>query len=520
MSGAGITLAGLGLPAADLAAAGLAPDAPVAGLTADSRQVKPGWVFFALKGVMDGAEFAPFALRQQALAVVCSAPGAETVRRLWDRPAPPAEALPLVVVPEPRLALARAAAAFFDAQPAVMAAVTGTNGKTSVASFLRQVWEGLGRRAAAFGTVGVEGAVERAGGLTTPDPMALHALLAELAGAGVTHAAMEASSHGLAQFRADGVRLTAAGLTNITRDHMDYHRDHADYVAAKLALFGRVLPEGGTAALNADDPVFAQAAALARSRGQRVIAVGRGEHADLRLTGAAYHETGQDLDFTWRGRSRRASIHAVGGFQGENALMAAALAIGCGEDADAVFATLPSLRAVKGRMEHVATRANGARIYVDYSHTAASLETAIAALRLHTPGRLIVAFGAGGDRDPGKRPLMGEAARAADIAIVTDDNPRSEPPEAIRAAIIAGMAGADSAPDSAPVEIGDRGEAILAGVDMLGSSDRLLIAGKGHETGQTVAGITHPFDDAEQARAAVAALDGLAESDGQEGTAP
>ncbi|MEC9432324.1 MAG: UDP-N-acetylmuramoyl-L-alanyl-D-glutamate--2,6-diaminopimelate ligase [Pseudomonadota bacterium] len=512
MSGAGVTLAGLGLDAASLAAAGLSPDAPVAGLTADSRQVKPGFVFFALRGALDGAEFAPFALRQQALAVVCSQEGAQTVRRLWDRPSPAPDALPLAVVPEPRLALARAAAAFFGAQPAVMAAVTGTNGKTSVASFLRQIWEALGHRAAAFGTVGVEGAVERAGGLTTPDPVPLHALLAELAAAGVTHAAMEASSHGLAQYRADGVRLTAAGLTNITRDHMDYHKDHADYVAAKLALFGRVLPEGGCAALNADDPVFAEAAALARARGQRVIAVGRGEAADLRLTGAAYHETGQDLEFAWQGRPFRASLHAVGGFQGENALLAAALAIGCGEDPAAVFATLSALRAVKGRMEHVATRANGARIYVDYSHTAASLETALAALRLHTPGRLVVAFGAGGDRDPGKRPLMGAAALAADLAIVTDDNPRSEDPAAIRAAVMAGMAGADPA----PIEIGDRGEAILAGVDMLGSSDRLLIAGKGHETGQTVAGITHPFDDAEQARAAVAAVDGLAEN-GNEG---
>ncbi|MGM0583061.1 MAG: UDP-N-acetylmuramoyl-L-alanyl-D-glutamate--2,6-diaminopimelate ligase [Pseudomonadota bacterium] len=484
------TLAALGLAPPP----GLSPDADVRGLSADSRRVGPGDLFFALKGAVDGARFARDALRQGALAVVCSPEGAETIRAAGQGDAW------LIVVEAPRRALALAAAAWHGAQPEVMAAVTGTNGKTSVASFLRQIWAALGRRAVNIGTTGVEGAVGKPGVLTTPDPLALHALLADLAGQGVTHAAMEASSHGLAQHRPDCVRLRAAGLTNITRDHMDYHATHADYVAAKLSLFARVLPQGGTAALNADDPVFAEAAALARARGQRVIAVGRAEGADLRLLSADYHETGQTLRFAWEGAERTAELPLVGGFQGENALLAAALAIGCGEDAQAVFGALPRLTGVRGRMEHVASRENGARIYVDYAHTPDSLSAAIAALRLHTPGRLAVVFGAGGDRDPGKRPLMGRAATAADLAVVTDDNPRSEDPAAIRAAVLEGCPGA--------TEIGDREEAIHAAVARLEAGDRLLIAGKGHETGQIVGDRRLPFDDAEQARAAVAELEG------------
>ena len=497
-----VSFEALGLPAV----VGVSPHATVTGLASDSRQAGPGVVFFALKGRLDGADFAPYALRMGALAVVCSAQGAARIRTLWaEEGREGAETLPLAVVEAPRLALARAAAALFAAQPEVVAAVTGTNGKTSVASFLRQIWTHLGRRAVNIGTTGIEGAVERPGGLTTPDPLSLHATLAELAAEGVSHAAMEASSHGLAQYRADGVRMAAAGLTNITRDHMDYHRDHRDYVEAKLGLFARVLPRGGAAAINADDPVYEEAAGIAQARGQRLISVGKAESARLRLIEAEYHETGQSLHFSYEGQDHRAELPLVGAFQGENALLAAALAIGCGEDAQAVFAALPHLTGVRGRMEHVATRANGARVYVDYSHTAASLETAIAALRLHTPGNLVVVFGAGGDRDAGKRPLMGRAALAADIAVVTDDNPRSEDPAAIRAAILAGCEGADPA----PIEIGDRAEAILSAVDMLGPGDRLLIAGKGHETGQIVGDEVLPFDDAAQARAAVDMLDAL-----------
>ena len=493
------TLADLGF-GAEACRGAAAPDLRVSALEVDSRRAGPGVLFFALKGVkFDGAEFAPYALRQGCAAVVTSPEGAKVLAGLWDRE-PAFDALPLVVVPEPRLALARAAAAFFGAQPAVMAAATGTNGKTSVATFLRQIWAALGRSAVNFGTTGVEGAVEAALSHTTPAPITLHKLLADLSAQDVTHAAMEASSHGLAQFRLDGVRLSAAALTNITRDHMDYHPTHEDYVEAKLGLFRRVLPAGGTAVLNADDPVFAEAEAAATAHGQRVNSVGESVGATLQILSARFHDAGQSVRFSWAGREHEAELALVGGFQAHNALMAAGLAIGCGEDPDAVFAALPGLAGVRGRMQLAAVRANGGRAYVDYSHTPDGLRAALAALRLHTRGRLIVVFGAGGDRDPGKRPLMGAAARAADAAIVTDDNPRSENPADIRAAIRAAIPEAE--------EIGDRAEAILSGLDMLGPEDRLLIAGKGHETGQIVGDQVLPFDDIAQAEAAAAALDG------------
>lgn len=496
-----LSLSGLGFAPAQLRG-GARAGTPIRALAVDSRTAAEGTLFFALKGVKaDGAEFAPYALRQGASAVVLSPEGAETLRGLWDRE-PAFEDLPLVVVDEPRLALARAAAAFFGAQPAVMTAVTGTNGKTSVASFLRQIWAALGRCAVNFGTAGVEGAVEAAMTHTTPEPIALHRLLADLAAQGVTHAAMEASSHGLAQYRLDGVRLAAAGLTNITRDHMDYHPTHEDYVAAKLGLLRRVAPAGAAAALNVDDPTWEEARAAAEARGLRVIGYGTGAAAALRLVCADYHGEGQGIRFLWQGREYGAELALVGGFQAMNALCAAAMAIGAGEEAEAVFAALPRLKGVRGRMQLAAVRANGARAYVDYAHTPDALSTAIAALRLHTPGRLVVAFGAGGDRDSGKRPLMGAASCAADVAIVTDDNPRSEDPAAIRAAILAENPEAQ--------EIGDRAEAILAAMDMLGPEDRLLIAGKGHESGQIVGDQVLPFDDVEQARAAALALDGEA----------
>lgn len=473
------------------------PAAPLSGLSVDSRQTRPGHLFAALKGVKaDGADFAQYAVRMGAAAVLCSLDGALRAReQIGGLP------VPFIVDPAPRRRLAQVAARFFGAQPEVMVAVTGTNGKTSVASFTRQIWTALGLGAVNFGTTGVEGAVARPLGATTPEPIELHGLLAQLAAQGVTHAAMEASSHGLAQARLDGVRLAAGGFTNLTRDHMDYHADAADYAAAKLGLFARVAPQGAAAVANADDPLFAVIADIARARGLRLIGVGRAAEAALRLRGAAYHAEGQTLRFAWDGAEHEAALPLIGGFQGANALIAAGLAIGAGAAPGAVFAALPALRGVRGRMEHVATRANGARVYVDYAHTPDALTTALAALRLHTAGRLAVVFGAGGDRDAGKRPLMGAAAAAgADLVIVTDDNPRSENPAAIRAAIRA------AAPEAE--DCGDRAEAILRGVDALGPQDRLLIAGKGHETGQVVAGEVLPFDDAEMARAAVAALDG------------
>ncbi|QIE57648.1 UDP-N-acetylmuramoyl-L-alanyl-D-glutamate--2,6-diaminopimelate ligase [Pikeienuella piscinae] len=490
------TLASLGLAGLDRKGPAPRPDMVISGLCADSRETRPGFLFAALKGALDGAEFAQYAVRMGASAVLTSAEGAERARAdIGDWP------VPFLIDENPRRRLALAAAAFYGAQPETLLAVTGTNGKTSVASFARQIFAALGRRAASFGTVGVEGAVTKPLAMTTPEPITLHRLLAELADAGVTHAVMEASSHGLAQHRLDGARLSGGAFTNLSRDHLDYHADFESYLAAKLRLFSELLPEGAPAVLNADDSTYHQAARAAKR--QEIIPFGRDREAarGLRLIEARFDAAGQELDLEWRGAPRRVRLGLIGGFQGLNAMAAAALVIGAGEAPDRVFEAMNRLTGVRGRMEHVATRANGAAIYVDYSHTPGGLSTALAALRLHTPGRLIVVFGAGGDRDRGKRPEMGRAAcEGSDAVIVTDDNPRGEDPASIRASIRAACPNA--------IEIGDRAEAILTGVDALSPDDRLLIAGKGHETGQTVAGVTHPFDDAEQARASVAALDG------------
>jgi UDP-N-acetylmuramoyl-L-alanyl-D-glutamate--2,6-diaminopimelate ligase len=341
---------------------------------------------------------------------------------------------------------------------------------------------------------------------TTPEPITLHRVLAEAAAAGVTHAAMEASSHGLAQRRLDGVQLQAAGFTNLTQDHLDYHPDFADYFNAKAGLFARVLPMDGTAVINVDDSYGMQMAGIARQRGQQVITVGRREGADIHLASQRFDATGQTVLVRFRGKSYSADLALLGGFQAENVLLAAGLVIACGADPEAVFETLPHLKTVRGRMQLAATRQNGAAVFVDYAHTPDAVATALKAMRPHVMGRLVAIIGAGGDRDTTKRPLMGAAAAAhADEVIVTDDNPRSEDPALIRAAVMAGI------PADARVhlrEVGDRAEAILRGVDALGPGDALLIAGKGHETGQTVGDMVLPFDDVEQASVAVAALDG------------
>ena len=493
------SLAGLGLTA--LPVAGRAdPATPVTGIALDSRAVEPGFVFVAVPGThRDGAAFAQYAIRQGAVGVVATETGLGTIRDTV-----PDLAVPVFLSDEPRAELARLAALWHGAQPATLAAVTGTNGKTSVAQFLMQIWRAAGHPAAALGTLGVTGAgFEAPLAHTTPDPLTLHAALARLAERGCTHAAMEASSHGLAQHRLDGVRLGAAALTNITRDHMDYHASHADYVAAKLRLFGAVLPAGGAAVINADDPVFAEAAALARARGQKMIAVGRAPGADLRIAEQRFTASGQTVTLHRAGAGHAVPLALVGAFQAENVAVAAALALATGTDEPAVWAALPALEGVPGRMQRVATRTNGATVYVDYAHTPDALGAALDALRPHCRGRLAVVFGAGGDRDRGKRKPMGETAAArAEVVIVTDDNPRGEDPGTIRHAVMRGC------PEAS--EIGDRAAAILAGVDALeGPGDILLIAGKGHETGQIVGGEARPFDDAEQARASVAALDGV-----------
>ncbi len=471
-------------------------DPVITGLAVDSRDVKPGFLFAALPGSrVHGGEFITFALRQGASAILTDTEGAqlaETELALSDAA--------LILSDDPRQTLAFTSALWFASQPETIVAVTGTNGKTSVSTFVRQIWTELGHAAVNLGTTGVEGAWTAPLAHTTPEPVTLHRALADAATAGVTHAAMEASSHGLDQRRLDGVHLVAAGFSNFTQDHLDYHDTFEAYFAAKAGLFRRVLPEDGTAVVNIDDPRGAEMRAIAAARGQRVLTVGQGTGDLTRLT-QRFDATGQDVRFAYLGRVHQARLNLVGGFQAENVLLACALVIAAGDAPDKVFETLPHLKTVRGRMQLAATRQNGAAVFVDYAHTSDAVATALKALRPHVLGRLVAIIGAGGDRDAGKRPLMGAAAAEnADSVLVTDDNPRSEDPAAIRAAVLAG------APEA--TEVGDRAEAILRGVDMLAPGDALLICGKGHETGQIVGDDVLPFDDVEQASVAVAALDG------------
>lgn len=461
----------------------------VSGLAVDSRAVKPGDLFFAIAGAKtDGARFIASAIKSGAIAVA------------GDH-APPGEiGVPFVVTPNPRRALALAAARFYPRQPATIAAVTGTSGKTSVAAFTRQIWERLGHTSASIGTIGLVSPARTVyGSLTTPDPIALHRQIDEITGDGVTHLAFEASSHGLDQFRLDGVRVAAGGFTNLTRDHMDYHPDVAHYLAAKLRLFDLVSP-GGAAVISADHECSLEVIDAARARGLRIIDVGReadGAGEGIRLADATVEGFAQTLSLEHRGRNYTIKLPLVGDFQIENALVAAGLAIGTGSDPAAVLATLGHLEGAKGRLEHVGKH-NGAPIFVDYAHKPDALAKALQALRPYAKRKLVVIFGAGGDRDAGKRPIMGAiAAENADEVIVTDDNPRSENPQAIRAAILAAAKGAK--------DIGDRAEAIRAGIAALQPGDALLIAGKGHEIGQIVGDTTLHFSDHEAVAAALAA---------------
>ncbi|MFY2825893.1 UDP-N-acetylmuramoyl-L-alanyl-D-glutamate--2,6-diaminopimelate ligase [Ruegeria sp. MALMAid1280] len=468
----------------------------ITGLAVDSREVKDGFLFAALPGTrVHGAEFIQFALRMGAAAILTDAEGAEIAAEELA-----ASDAALIVVEDPRQALAGCAALWFGAQPQTIVAVTGTNGKTSVSTFVRQIWMELGHAAVNLGTTGVEGAWTAPLAHTTPEPITLHRCLAEAAENGVTHAAMEASSHGLEQRRLDGVHLAAAGFSNFTQDHLDYHETFEAYFAAKAGLFDRVLPQDGTVVINMNDPKGAEVRKIAEARGQSVLTVGSTD-ADLCLTNQRFDSTGQDLRFTWQGKVFQSRLNLIGGFQAENILLACGLVIAAGEDPERVFETLPHLTTVRGRMQLAATRENGAAVFVDYAHTPDAVATALKAMRPHVMGRLIAIVGAGGDRDATKRPLMGQAAAEnADVVFVTDDNPRSEDPAPIRAAVLLG------APEA--TEVGDRAEAILRGIDALQPGDTLLIAGKGHESGQIVGDQVLPFDDAEQASISVAALDG------------
>ena len=455
----------------------------VRGIACDSRKVEQGDVFFALAGAKDdGLKHAAEAAAKGATVIVA------------EREAQFANA-PFIKVADARSALAHAAARLYPRQPETIVAVTGTSGKTSVAAFVRQIWASLGREAASIGTIGVVSRPLTAyGALTTPDPIALHQTLDRLAAAGVTHLALEASSHGLDQKRLDGVHLTAGAFTNLSRDHMDYHATVEDYFAAKLRLFRVLLPDGAPAIVDADSAIAPRVIGAARMRGLTVVSVGAAGEA-IRLASVAREGMSSTLELEFGGRRRLAKLPLPGDFQIANALVAAGLCIATGSEADGVFLALQSLQGAPGRLERIGEM-RGATVFVDYAHKPDALEKALTALRPYVRGRLIVVFGCGGDRDAGKRPIMGEiATRCADVAIVTDDNPRSENPPAIRAQILAGGPSA--------LEIGDRAEAIRAAVAMLADGDALLIAGKGHEIGQIVGDRTLPFSDADQARAAL-----------------
>ncbi len=464
------------------------PAIEITGLTADSRLVQPGFLFAALPGTsVDGAQFIPAAVQAGAAAILLPK----------DSPMPGGVDLPVIAVEDPRRALALMAARFYGAQPQTVVAVTGTNGKTSVASFVRQIWQRLGHRAASLGTVGLF-THDRHIPLshTTPEPVELQRLLAELAAEGVDHLALEASSHGLQQRRLDGIRFAAGGFTNISRDHLDYHPTFADYFQQKLRLFDTLLPDGAAAVIDIDSPGGRDVQSVAQNRGLQVFTVGR-QGQNLTLLAAERDGYAQRLKIAHEGQRFDIKLPLVGGFQVQNALVAAGLCIVTGAAAADVLPQLAHLQGARGRLELAATTPSGAPVFIDYAHTPDALANALAALRPYARGRLVVVFGCGGDRDQGKRPEMGRAAvEGADIVYVTDDNPRSEDPATIRKQIMAAAPGA--------IEIAGRGEAIAQAIANLAEGDLLLVAGKGHETGQIIGTQTIPFSDHEAVRAAIA----------------
>lgn len=466
-------------------------DLNITGLTADSRAVKPGYLFAALPGSNeDGRAYIADAVGRGATAII--APDGTTCD---------AADVQLITDTNPRKLFARVASRYFKRQPETTVAITGTNGKTSVAQFTRQLWSHAGCDAAALGTLGiVSNTAHTPGNLTTPDPVSLHKLLADIASQGIDHLAMEASSHGLDQFRLDGVQVSAAGFTNLSRDHLDYHGTMESYLKAKTRLFSEVLVPGGVAVLNADIPEYDALTGACEARGHSVMTYGYNGEA-MRLIKATPVSHGQRLDVELFGKAERIVLPLAGAFQSMNSLCAAGLALATGISPDDVIDALQHLVSVPGRMDLIGTRKNGGAVYVDYAHTPDALKTALEALRPHASGKLIVVFGAGGDRDTGKRPLMGKAAAAlADVVFVTDDNPRSENAIDIRQDILA------ACPDA--YEIGNRADAIEAAVSQLSSGDVLLVAGKGHETGQIVGDKVLPFDDREISRDIIHAMDG------------
>ncbi|MDP5279564.1 UDP-N-acetylmuramoyl-L-alanyl-D-glutamate--2,6-diaminopimelate ligase [Sphingomonas sp. DG1-23] len=456
--------------------------AAITGFAIDHRKVAPGTIFGAFAGArVNGEDFIPAAVKAGAIAIVA-------------RPEAVVEGAVHIADINPRERFARLAAKFFAPFPTTAIAVTGTNGKTSTVEMTRQLWRMSGHHAASIGTLGVTTSEDTVStGLTTPDVVTFLANVAGLAREGVTHVAFEASSHGLSQYRTEGLPVRAAAFTNLSRDHLDYHGDMAAYFHAKLRLFADVLDmDDGTAVVWADDPHAMRVEELARMRGNRLITVG--EHGDtLKLVGRDPTLLGQGLTIEAEGKAHKVMLPLIGAYQAANALTAAGLVIATGGDVSTTLANLARLQPVRGRLERAVITRSGAPVYVDYAHTPDALEAAIAALKPHTTGKLILVFGAGGDRDTGKREPMGQAAAAgADVVIVTDDNPRGEDPAAIRAEVLKGAPGAS--------EIGGRREAIAAAIAMAEAEDIVLIAGKGHEQGQIVGDRVLPFDDVSVAR--------------------
>jgi len=463
----------------------------ITNLTADSRKIEAGSLFIALKGEhVNGEDFIAQALEQGALAVLLQ----RSEVRVQD------SGLAEIRADNPLLAMAQMAAKFYGRQPRHMAAVTGTDGKTSTADFFRQFWHGLGGKSASLGTLGIlsgAGEVLYPGSHTTPYPIQLHAILSELVDRPVDYACLEASSHGLHQYRLDGVKLEAAAFTNLTRDHLDYHKTEEAYFAAKLRLFDTLLPEGKTAVLNQDDARFEDIAAVCKRRKHRIIGFGKAgrEFAVKQLTPLTH---GQRVDVELFGKAYTLQVPLVGAFQVMNILAALGLVVGTGGDMEKALEVIPYFTGVPGRLEQVAQLANGAAVYIDYAHTPMALANILKTLRPHTQGKLHVVFGCGGDRDKGKRPEMGRFAQElADEVIVTDDNPRSEDPALIRASIMA---------TTSAKEVADRREAIYVAMKSLAAGDILVIAGKGHEKTQIVGDQTFPFDDAQVAKEAAKEL--------------
>ena len=455
--------------------------AAITGFAIDHRKVAPGTVFGAFEGArVNGEDFIPAAVKAGAVAIVA-------------RPEAVVEGAVHIADINPRERFARLAAKFFAPFPETAIAVTGTNGKTSTVEMTRQLWRMAGHHAASIGTLGVTTSDDTVStGLTTPDVVTFLANVAGLAREGVTHVAFEASSHGLSQYRTEGLPVRAAAFTNLSRDHLDYHGDMAAYFHAKLRLFADVLDMDGAAVVWADDPHAMRVEELARMRGNRLITVGENGET-LKLVGRDPTLLGQGLVIEAEGKAYKVMLPLIGAYQAANALTAAGLVIATGGDVAATLANLARLQPVRGRLERAVITRSGAPVYVDYAHTPDALEAAIAALKPHTSGRLILVFGAGGDRDTGKREPMGQAAAAgADVVIVTDDNPRGEDPAAIRAEVLKGAPGA--------TEIGGRREAIAAAIGMAEAEDIVLIAGKGHEQGQIVGDRVLPFDDVSVAR--------------------